>query len=447
MKFTEQSLSGWGNFPQVNTLLAEPRSNAEVIEGIRHAPLTLRGLGRSYGDQAINDQRNTLLLTHFNHFISFDKLSGILECEAGVSLEDIIQVCAPQGWFPKINPGTKFVTVGGAIANDIHGKAHHVDGTFVNCVIDFTILLADSSILKASRNENPDLFWATFGGLGLTGVILAAKMQLRKIETTYFKQKAVSVKNLGQLLDSFEQYDSEYNYSVAWVDSLATGKSLGRGVLTLGNAAYLKDLPEKIKNDPLMISKRSKITIPFYFPQFALNNLSVFFLNRVINYVQSSAGDIAHYEKFFYPLDAIHQWNKAYGKRGFIQYQFVIPFENGRKNIQTILEKISVSGCVPFLNVLKKMGKKQGLLSFPFEGYTFAIDFPVSKNLFPFIETLDQVILDFGGRIYLGKDALLKKQTFQAMYPELAEWRQIKAKYDPHNVFSSNISRRLGLEV
>ena len=446
MKSTKQTLGGWGNYPQVTTDVIVARNLLELKESLKVSPVTCRGLGRSYGDQAINQDHTTVLLTKLNHFINFDIHSGILECEAGVSLEEIIEVVAPLGWFTKINPGTKFVTIGGAIANDIHGKAHHVDGTFVNCVIEFKTLLADGRILDASREENSDLFWASFGGLGLLGIILSAKIQLKKIETTYFNQKAISVKNLDQMLDALEEFDKSYNYSVAWIDSMAKGKSLGKGVLTVGNAANFTDLPEKFKSNPLFVSSGSNITVPFFFPEFALNSLSVFFLNKVINYAQANVGNVAHYEKFFFPLDAIHQWNKGYGKRGFIQYQFVIPFEKGRENIRTILKKIASSGCLPFLNVLKKMGKKQGLLSFPFEGYTFAIDFPVSKNLFPFIKTLDKLVLDFGGRIYLGKDALLDKEDFKAMYPEYQEWISIKRKYDPTNVFSSNISRRLGLE-
>lgn len=447
MNFTEHTLSGWGNYPQVATHVGEPRSQSELREALLQKSIIARGLGRSYGDQAINKDKYTLLTTRLNHFLSFDKTSGILECEAGVSLEEIIEVCAPLGWFPMVTPGTKFVTIGGSIANDIHGKAHHVDGTFVNCVLEFSIMLADGAVKTASRQENTDLFWASFGGLGLLGIILSARIQLRKIETTYFRQKAVVVKNLDELLDSLDRYDHEYNYSVAWVDSLASGKSLGKGVLTLGNHATKADLPEKFKANPLFVAGGSKLSVPFYLPEFALNTLSVFLLNRAIHFVQSSAANIAHYEKFFYPLDAIHHWNKGYGKRGFIQYQFVIPVSNGNKNIRTILEKIASSGCVPFLNVLKKFGKKQGMLSFPFEGYTFAIDFPYTPKLAPFIASLDQLILDFGGRIYLGKDAMLKKEVFQAMYPELGEWLKIKAKYDPNNLFSSDISRRLGLEV
>lgn len=344
-----------------------------------------------------------------------------------------------------ICPGTKFVTIGGAIANDIHGKAHHIDGSFVNCVISFTILLADGTTLEASRTENSDLFWANFGGLGLLGVILKAKLRLRKIETTYFRQKSVVIKNLDHMLEALDKYDHEYNYSVAWIDAMAKGNKLGGGVLTLGNAAKLDELPAKLKADPLKIHSAGKLAVPFFLPSFALNGLTVRLLNRVIAFVQNSPKDFVHYEKFFFPLDAINNWNKGYGKRGFIQYQFVIPEENGKQHLTEILEMIAASGCTPFLNVFKRMGDGQGILSFPFKGYTLAIDFPVTKNLLTFSPKLDAKVLAAGGRLYLGKDALLHEDMFKAMYPQYQEWLAIKRKYDPEEKFSSNISRRLGL--
>jgi decaprenylphospho-beta-D-ribofuranose 2-oxidase len=241
-------------------------------------------------------------------------------------------------------------------------------------------------------------------------------------------------------------YDKEYNYSVAWVDSLAKGKRIGSGVLTLGNPATIVDLPDELKLEPLKISGDPRLSVPVFFPDFALNQFTVHILNKVIGFVQNSPKALVHYEKFFFPLDAINNWNKGYGKRGFIQYQFVIPEKDGRENLLKILTKITKSGCSPFLNVLKKMGKGQGILSFPFEGYTLAIDFPVTKRLIPFTRELDQHVLEAGGRIYLGKDALLTKEMFQMMYPQHKEWLNIKKKYDPENVFTSNISRRLGLE-
>ena len=448
MLFIEENLSGWGNIPHSVNKVLYPRTIQEIKEALTADKLLPRGLGRSYADQATNTNHVVLKLEKMNHFLSFDEEKGILECEAGSSLEDIIQYLAPRGWFPMITPGTKYVTIGGAIANDVHGKAHHVDGSFVNCVLDFTIALADGRILKASREENSDLFWANFGGLGLLGTILTARIQLRKIETTYFVQKAIAAKNLDEMLQAIDESDRHFTSSVAWLDSMAKGKKLGRGVLTMGNHAKLSDLPAKLKANPLKIGKKPSITVPFYLPGFTLNMITVRILNMLLYQMQKRGNGIAHYDKFFYPLDMINAWNKGYGKRGFIQYQFVLPEKDGRENIRKILEEITRSNCVPFLNVLKKFGKGQGgLLSFPSAGYTFAIDFPITSKLKPFTEKLDEMVLSMGGRIYLGKDAYLNEATFKAMYPQHKEWLTIKKKYDPNNIFSSDLSRRIGLEL
>jgi FAD/FMN-containing dehydrogenase len=442
----KEKLAGWGNYPVIESFTLNPRFEEDVKSDVTVDSIVARGLGRSYGDQAVNDGKYVAVCTRLNHFLSFDEKEGILECEAGVSLEEVISVFGPKGWFPMICPGTKFVTIGGAIANDIHGKAHHIDGSFVNCVISFTILLADGTIVEASRTANSDLFWANFGGLGLLGVILTARLQLRKIETTYFRQKSVVIKNLDHMLEALDKYDHEYNYSVAWIDAMAKGSKLGSGVLSLGNAAKADELPAKLKDHPLKLHSMGKLAVPFFFPSFALNGFTVRLLNRVIAFVQNSPKDFVHYEKFFFPLDAINNWNKGYGKRGFIQYQFVIPEDNGKKILTEILEMIAGSGCTPFLNVFKRMGEGQGILSFPFKGYTLAIDFPVTKQLLTFTPKLDAKVLAAGGRLYLGKDALLEEGMFKAMYPQYRQWLAIKQKYDPGNKFSSNISRRLGLQ-
>jgi FAD/FMN-containing dehydrogenase len=446
MHLLEETLSGWGNIPKSSGkvfYLGNARDINKVLNGKK---ILARGLGRSYADQATNSNHLVGKMEKFNHFLAFDEQKGILECEAGVSLEDVINVLTPRGWFPMITPGTKYITIGGAIANDVHGKAHHADGSFVNCVYDFTILLADGRIVRASREENPDLFWANFGGLGLLGIILTATIQLRKIETTYFTQKAIAAENLDQMLQALEETSEAYSASVAWIDPMARGKKLGRGVLTVGNHAKLQDLPFALRKNPLKIGNKPKLTVPFYLPAFILNPLTVSMLDVVLYWMQKSAKNISHYESFFYPLDIINNWNRGYGKRGFIQYQFVIPMENGKENIRKILTEITSSNCIPFLNVLKKFGKGQGgLLSFPFEGYTFAIDFPVTPQLKPFTKKLDKMVLEMGGRIYLGKDAYLDEETFKAMYPQYKEWQEIKRKYDPTNLFSSDLSRRIGL--
>ncbi|MEP6467620.1 MAG: FAD-binding oxidoreductase [Parafilimonas sp.] len=439
-------LSGWGNYPVIETYAVNLKNQTDAKDIIDEEVIA-RGLGRSYADQAINDNRTAALCIGLNKFLAFDDTTGILECEAGISLEDIINVFAPRNWFPMICPGTKFVTIGGAIANDIHGKAHHSDGSFVNCVLSFSILLADGKILNASREENSDLFWANFGGLGLLGIILTAKIQLKKIETTYFKQKAIKVNNLDELLSALNDYDKTFNYSVAWIDPSAKNGKLGSGVLTVGNRALYNELPKKLKSKALKLHTNKKINLPFYLPDFALNNFTSKILNRAIFYMQNSQKEFVHYEKFFFPLDMIGNWNKGYGKRGFIQYQFVIPKDDNIENLKAILESIVSSGCTPFLNVFKIMGKAQGILSFPFEGYTLAIDFPMSEKLKKFIPQLDKKVLDANGRLYLGKDALLDRNTFRKMYPQAEEWLKIKAKYDPDNIFTSNISRRLGLTL
>lgn len=441
-----EKLAGWGNYPISNSIVTQPRNSKDWKRLGDDHTLIPRGLGRSYGDQATNNNGWVGISTAMHHLLNWDEERGILECEAGTSLEEIISVFAPKGWLPMICPGTKFVTIGGAIANDIHGKAHHVDGSFINCVESFTILLADGSIVNASREENTDLFIANFGGLGLLGVILTVRIRLRKIETTYFRQKSFKVNNLQEMLAALEKYQ-HYNYSVAWIDSLAKGARIGAGVLTVGDAAKLSELPPPLQKNPLAIHKNSKLTVPFFFPNFALNNFTVRILNKAIGFVQNSPKDFVHYEKFFFPLDMINNWNRGYGKRGFIQYQFVIPIENGEKNLTRILDMIAHSGCTPFLNVFKKMGPGQGILSFPFEGYTLAIDFPVTSGLKAFTQQLDKVVLEAGGRLYLGKDSMMDKEIFQAMYPQHRQWLEIKRKYDPHNRFSSDISRRLGLEA
>ncbi|MCB1166935.1 MAG: FAD-binding oxidoreductase, partial [Leptospiraceae bacterium] len=407
--------------------------------------VTPRGLGRSYADQATNATGFVLPYTDRHRFLAFDPRTGELECEAGVSLFDIIQTFAPRGFFPMITPGTKFVTVGGAIANDVHGKAHHVDGSFKNCVDSFEVLLADGRIVSASRKKHPDLFHASFGGLGLLGLILTARIRLRKIETTYFKQRAFRGKNLDAMLDLIDEKDNEFPYSVAWVNPLARGKSLGKGILTAGDHARLEDLPRKLASEPLRVGGMPGLNVPVFLPGFALNALTLRILNVVIDFAQSHASSISHYDSFFYPLDAINNWNRGYGKRGFTQYQFVVPVEGSRKSIRRILEEIGTGGCKPFLNVLKKFGKGTNYLSFPEPGYTFAIDFPISRKLFPFLKKLDALVLDAGGRIYAGKDATLDAQSFARMYSELDAWKKIKRKYDPNNVFQSDIGRRLGL--
>lgn len=439
-------LSGWGANTRADCDLRAPELEGQVRASIDPRGTTPRGLGRSYGDAALNSGGRVLGMTSFNRYLAFDDATGTLSCEAGVSLEDILRDFAPRGWFPMVTPGTKFVTIGGCIANDVHGKAHHVSGSFASCVDSFTVLLASGEVLSASRSENPDLFWASFGGMGLLGVILTATIRLKKVETTYFRQRAIRVNDLEGMLAAFEEHDHSFPYSVATLDVFATGARLGRGVLALGEHARLEELPAPLAADPRRVSGPPKLTVPFELPTLALNRLSIRAVNALIQQLQARASAFTHYEKFTYPLDMLAHWNRGYGSAGFAQYQFVIPFEDGPRRLREILTTILSSSELPFLNVLKCFGKhSDGLLSFPREGYTFAIDFPIRKRTAELLKRLDKLVLDAGGRIYLGKDSFLDAATFRAMYPNLDQWLETKAKYDPRAVFTSDLGRRVGL--
>ena len=440
------SLAGWGNNLRADCLLAEPELPGEAVASLDRAGTVARGLGRSYGDAALNGGGQVLGLRKLDRFLAFDEATGTLTCEAGVSLDEIIRNFAPRGWFPMITPGTKFVTVGGCIANDVHGKAHHVQGCFSASVDAMTVLLASGAVVDASRETNSDLFWGTFGGMGLLGVVLTATMRLRRIETTFFRQRSIKVGDLAEMLAALDEQDKTFPYSVATIDVLATGAQLGRGVITVGDHARRDELPTGLAADPLRVSGPPKVTVPFVLPDLIMNRLSIRAANAFVQRTQAGKAPIGHYEGFFYPLDMIAHWNRGYGRRGFAQYQFVIPFDDGLPRMREILGAILTAGELPVLNVLKRFGKESGgVLSFPREGYTLAIDFPIRANTVALLRRLDAMVLAAGGRVYLGKDAYLEAATFRAMYPALDRWLAIKAKYDPEGVFTSDLGRRVGL--
>ncbi len=441
------TLSGWGANLRADCVLREPELPREVAKLVDREGTIARGLGRSYGDAALNAGRRVLGLARLDRVLAFDDATGTLTCEAGLSLEQIIADFAPRGWFPMITPGTKFVTVGGCIANDVHGKAHHAQGCFSACVDEIGVLLASGEIVRASRDENADLFWGTFGGMGLLGVVLTARLRLRKIETTYFRQKAVAVNDLEGMLAALEESDRAFSYSVATLDVMATGARLGRGVLAAGEHATRAELPAALATEPLRVSGPPKLDVPFELPEATLNPLTIRAVNAVIQKIQRGTPAFGHYEGFFYPLDKIAHWNRGYGHRGFAQYQFVIPFADGLRRMREILATILQSGELPFLNVLKRFGKESGgVLSFPREGTTFAIDFPIRANTVALLKRLDAMVLEAGGRVYLGKDSYLDAATFRAMYPgSVDRWLALKAKFDPTNVFTSDLGRRVGL--
>lgn len=443
-------MAGWGNCPRQVCHSRFAGSLSDVTSAIRDGRTSstiARGLGRAYGDSAINESGEVVKLSSLNRFLAFDPDTGRLECEAGVSFAEIIEHFLPRGWFLPTTPGTKFVTVGGAIAADVHGKNHHVDGSFGNFIDRITLQLADGSVVECTPQNDPELFWATVGGMGLTGIILSAVFRLAKVETAYCEVDYQRTANLDVTLDRFQSTHDDYRYSVAWIDCVATGPSLGRSVLMLGNDASLDKLPASVARSPLSLPKRSKKTVPFNFPAGVLNYWSVKAFNTLYYAKNKDGRKVVDFDSFYYPLDGINHWNRIYGRKGFVQYQALFPKETARVGLKRLLECIAKSRQASFLAVLKGCGAATpGLLSYLFPGFTLALDFPyrgsVTHKLFA---ELDQIVLDHGGRLYLAKDALMTAETFARMYPRLPEFLAIKSKVDPHNRFVSSQARRLGI--
>jgi FAD/FMN-containing dehydrogenase len=447
--FTSRPLSGWGRYPVEPCHVYRPERRrdlaATLLSGAQPSFIS-RGLGRSYGDAALNKDSGVIGHIRLNRFLSFDESSGALECESGVSLAEIIQYFLPRGWFLPVTPGTKFVTVGGAMAADIHGKNHHQDGSFSNFVLDFQLVTASGDTLLCSPTSNADVFWATLGGMGLTGIIVSARIELRRVESAYVLVDYLRTPNLDQALAAMEESDQSYQYSVAWIDGLATGQAMGRCVLMRGNHAVAADLPSRVRN-PLEYSTGPQLNLAFDFPSVALNPLTIKMFNLAYYALhRSRPRQLVSFEKFFYPLDAILQWNRMYGKHGFVQYQIALPQASGREALRVILDRLARSGRASFLAVLKRFGDGgSGPLSFPLRGYTLALDIPVKRDLVPFLHELDRMTLDHGGRIYLAKDAVLRAQDFAAMYPKLGLFQALKQKLDPKGLISSSLARRLAI--
>ncbi|MCW3161336.1 FAD-binding oxidoreductase [Chryseobacterium oryctis] len=403
-----QKVTNWGNFPVVEKEMKSEDSFKKIKEFVlNHNEVIARGNGRCYGDASLGE--HIFSTKRLNKFISFDRLNGIIECESGVLLSDVLEVCVPQGYFLYVTPGTKFVSIGGAIASDVHGKNHHAEGCFSEYVIEFKLMIENGEIITCSREENSEKFWATIGGMGLTGIILSAKFKLKNIESAYIRQESIKAENLDEIFKLFDESES-WTYTVAWIDCLQKGKNIGRSILMRGEHAFQHELPQKLAQKPLRLKKKPQPTIPFYFPGFVLNSLSVKIFN-FLYYKKQSKKEVKgfiDYETFFYPLDVINEWNKIYGKSGFIQYQMVIPKENGKEGMKKILETIANSGNGSFLAVLKLFGKNnpQAYNSFPQEGYTLALDFKVNSKLKKLVEQLDTIVENFGGRIYLTKDSM-----------------------------------------
>ena len=449
MKSAERPLSGWGHYPVETCRFFRPEKRAGVdaiLSSGQESSYIARGLGRSYGDAALNQNAGVIGLERLNRLIAFDSETGVLECEAGVSLAEILDCFLPRGFFLPVTPGTKFVTLGGAIAQDVHGKNHHRVGTISSFILDFRLLTASGDLLTCSADHHRDVFWATVGGGGLTGLILSARIQLRRVETAYVLVDYLKVAHLDEAIAAMADSDHLYEFSVAWIDCLARGSALGRSVLMRANPALRSDLPHEYA-EPLSPRKRFQNSLPFDFPSGLLNPFSVRAFNALFYGAHRTISDrLVDVESFFYPLDFIHHWNRMYGGRGFVQYQLVFPLETSAVGLTEVLQRVSQSGRGSFLGVLKRFGEAdEGLLSFPFSGYTLALDLPVTDGLVSFLQDLDSLILRHDGRLYMAKDAATTAESFSAMYPRLEEFRAIKARLDPKNKLSSSLARRVGI--
>ena len=435
---------GWGRYPKTTADLIQPADSQALQKLIssqkKSASCISRGSGRSYGDSALSEQ---LVSSRFlDNFLELDEPKKTLRCGAGVKLGDILKVCIPRRLFLPVLPGTKAVSVGGAIAADVHGKNHHLDGSFGNYVTSISLVLASGELVTCSEQENAELFHATCGGMGLTGVIVEASLSLVSIPSSYINQRSLVANNLAECFEHIED-NAGSKYSVAWLDCLATGENLGRSVLYLGEHAQSKNR----KTDTLY-RERSSLGVPFSTPSFLLNKTTMSLFNASYFKLQKRKKSSATLDcdSYFFPLDSISNWNRLYGSNGFLQYQFVIPSDSALEGITTVLEKVSEKGKGSFLTVLKKFGEaNENLLSFPKSGYTLTLDFKNEPALFSLLDELDQIVLAHDGRLYLAKDARMSEEVFKASYPNWESFMAIKNKYDPSNRFASLQSNRLGL--
>lgn len=442
-----KSLQSWGRYPRADAqqahavvwrsdLLPAPAPGGSLLP---------YGQGRTYGDGCLNAGGTLVTTGGLDRLISFDAGTGVVRCEAGVTLDTLLRLAVPQGWFLPVTPGTKFVSVGGAIANDVHGKNHHRAGTFGRYVRRFELVRSDGSRRECSPEQNADWYGATIGGLGLTGLMTWAEVQLRPIHNPFVLSETVPLANLAEFFTVARESEEDHELTVAWVDCLARGRKVGKGLYYRGNFA-----PPQFDGLPLKkshLSHGSALAVPFDMPAFCLNRLSV----SAFNWLYYNAGKrkkgmgLQHYDPFFYPLDAVHHWNRIYGRRGFIQFQCAVPWDTAQDAIREILERSARGGLPSFLNVLKTFGDvpSPGWLSFPRPGVTIAMDFANGgEKTYRLLADLERVTLQAGGALYPAKDSRMSPQSFAACFPRLAQFKQY---VDP--AFSSSLWRRVNPEA
>jgi len=453
MSTSTVTLTGWGRIAPSAAELAAPANEAEAAALLRQprAPgsaVIPRGLGRSYNNAAQSAGGLVLSTSRLNRIISLDQETGLAVCEAGVSLEQLMVAGLPAGWFVPVSPGTRQVTVGGAIAADVHGKNHHVAGSFAMHVPSFDLLLPGGELRTVTRQGDPALFWATAGGMGLTGLIVRATVRLKPVATSRVRVDTVRAADIDETMAVLAEHDRAYGYTVAWSDSLARGASLGRSVVTSGDFAEPADLAPGDRADPFAFRPGARLGVPDVFPPGLINRYTVAAGNEAWfrKAPRQRRGELQTIGKFFHPLDGIRNWNRIYGPGGFRQYQYVLPFGQ-EAAVRRSFELVSQARAPSFVTVLKRFGPGDpGLLSFPMAGWTLALDFPArTPGLAGLLGSLDQLVIEAGGRVYLAKDSRVPADLLPQMYPRLEEFRKLRAELDPEGILGSDLSRRLGL--
>ena len=438
-RWKQTTLAGWGRLPRAETWAARPERTREALAALAVADARghiAYGAGRSYGDAALNGGGRTIVTSRLDRFSDFDPATGAVTCEPGVTFAELMRVFLPRRWLAPVNPGTAFATIGGAVANDVHGKNHDIAGSFGDHVEWLDLALPSGEVVRCGPGERPELFAATVGGIGLTGLILAVRLRLAKVPSNAVELRERRIASLDEFLAAYAEPSTRDGWSVGWIDVLARGGAMGRGILETAR-------PSTTGVDPAAPKQRA---VPVDFPAIALNPLSVRAFNALYWRRVPAEGRERRvaWEKFLFPLDAIHQWNRIYGKRGFRQFQCVVPWDEGARAMPRLLDEVGRAGSASFLAVLKTLGGEgRGDLSFPMKGWTLALDFPERPATLELFTRLERLTLDHGGRLYLAKDSALSAAGFKTMYPRLDRLRAVLAVVDPERRMQSDMARRL----
>ena len=434
-----ETIAGWGRHPVCRAAVARP----ERLRLPRAGRVLPRGLGRSYGDAAVPASAQTLVLetVRADRILAFEPSTGALTCEAGLSLAEILRVFVPRGWFTPVSPGTKFVTLGGCVASDVHGKNHHRDGSFGGFVSRLVLETADGRLVECGPDRERELFLATVGGMGLTGLITEATIRLKPIETPWMFVETEPAAGLTEMLDRLRHAGKDWPYTVGWIDCLATGSGLGRGIVIRGRHASRDEAPG------LRLRESTARAVPFDGPAWLLSPTLMRAFNTAYYRIQCrrTGGRFVSQDAFFYPLDSLRDWNRLYGRHGFLQYQCVVPRAAGAPVLSELLDRLSRTLAASFLAVIKDFGpESDAYLSFPLEGTTLALDLPYRGPATDgLVHELNATVIRAGGRIYLAKDAATRREDFERMVPRLPEWRRVRDRWDPEHRFGSALSARL----